>query len=120
MLRAAAVSELKEPRGFDGRAKIIKKKKKKKHQMTHCNGPLIWPALLNGHWGIGSGPCGEGWESSWLSIQLPLEMTFPQIPKKRSRGQGPGARRELPRLRALEMNRQQNGNCVLAPNLSIA
>lgn len=29
MLRAAAVSELKEPRGFDGRAKIIKKKKKK-------------------------------------------------------------------------------------------
>lgn len=27
MLRAAAVSELKEPRGFDGREKIIKKKK---------------------------------------------------------------------------------------------
>ena len=49
MLRAAAVSELEEPGGFDGRDKIIKKKKKnqkqnKKTQMTYCNGPLIWPA----------------------------------------------------------------------------
>ena len=50
MLRAAAVSELEEPGGFDGREKIIKKKKKKnqkqnkKTQMTYCNGPLIWPA----------------------------------------------------------------------------
>ena len=29
MLRAAAVSELEEPGGFDGREKIIKKKKQK-------------------------------------------------------------------------------------------
>ena len=50
MLRAAAVSELEEPGGFDGREKIINKKKKKKPkqnkktQMTYCNGPLNWPA----------------------------------------------------------------------------
>ena len=32
MLRAAAVSELEEPGGFDGREKIIKKKKKTKNK----------------------------------------------------------------------------------------
>ena len=34
MLRAAAVSELEEPGGFDGREKIIKKKKKKTKNKT--------------------------------------------------------------------------------------
>ena len=34
MLRAAAVSELEEPGGFDGREKIIKKKKKKNQNKT--------------------------------------------------------------------------------------
>lgn len=37
MLRAAAVSELEEPGGFDGREKIIKKKKKPKTKQKNPN-----------------------------------------------------------------------------------
>ena len=41
MLRAAAVSELKEPRGFDGRAKIIKKKMEKSQGKKYIEENLL-------------------------------------------------------------------------------
>lgn len=83
LFRAAAVSE------YEWGLQPPKELKKKRFLVRLASFAGLSPSV-DGHWGTGSRPGGEGGQSSWRSIQIPSETAFAQIQKKRSCGQGPG------------------------------